>query len=115
MRSSAIIVAIVLRDAGTGGVLGVLAETTPAVVEELTSAESADQVFEFSPQVSAMLTSSSKFAAWLDTAAGKAFIETGGIEALKKAGWLDETGTEGKFIETMLEAPLSKLDPGAEE
>lgn len=105
----------VLKDAGTGGLLGVLAEAVPAVAGELTSAESADQAFEFSPQVAAMLTSSSKFAAWLDTAAGKAFIETGGIEALKKAGWLDETGAEGKFIETLLEAPLSKLDPSAGE
>jgi hypothetical protein len=105
----------VLSDGGKGGLLGILAEGTPAVAEELTSTETATEAFEFSPQLSAMLTQSSKYAAWLDTAAGKAFIEGGGIEAMKKAGWLDETGAEGKAVEALLEGPLSRLDPGAGE
>lgn len=103
----------VLSDGKTGAILGILAEATPAVAKELTSAESAEQIFNFSPELSAMLTESSKLAAWLETSAGKAFVEAGGIEALKQRGWLDETGAEGKFIETLLEGPLSKIAPSA--
>ena len=102
-------------DAATGALLAVLAEATPAAAGKLTTDKSIDQAVSISPQLSLILDESSKLAAWLDTAAGKAFIEAGGIEALKKAGWLDETATEGKFIEAMLEGPLSKLNPGAGE
>lgn len=105
----------ILSDGGKGGLLGILAEGTPAVAEELTSDEVAGQVAQFSPQLAAMLSQSSKYAAWLDTAAGKAFVEGGGIEAMRKAGWLDETGAEGKAVEALLEGPLSKLDPSAGE
>ena len=103
----------VLNDGATGAMLGILAEATPVVAKELTSTASASEVLNFSPDLSVMLSESSKLAEWLDTAAGKAFIEAGGIEALKKGGWLDETGAEGKFIETLLEGPLSKIAPSA--
>jgi len=105
----------VYQDAKNGILLGVLAEATPALAGELTSDEVTEQVFSISPQLALMLSDSSKLAAWLNTPAGKAFIGAGGIAALKQRGQLDETGAEGKLVETVLDAALSKLNPSSDD
>lgn len=107
-------VADLVKEFDTTELLGVLTEVTPVVAEEATSVEITEQVFTISPELSAMLTDSSKLAAWLDTPAGKAFVAGGGIVALRSSGWLDESGTEGKVVESMLEAALAQINPPEE-
>lgn len=103
------------RDAKSGIILGVLAEVIPAVAEELTTDEMTAHVFSISPQLALMLSDGSKLAAWLDSPAGKSFIATGGIEALRKQGMLDESSAEGKLVEALLDGALSKINPSSGE
>jgi len=103
-----------VQDVGTTMLLGILGEAVPAVAGAPAEVQAFNEALD-NPLLANAILSSAKIAELLDTPAGKAFVASGGIAALRAKGVLDETGTTAKSVETSLEAALNALTPSEGE
>jgi len=103
-----------VQDVGTTMLLGILGEAVPAVAGAPAEVQAFNEALD-NPLLANAILSSAKIAELLGTPAGKAFVASGGIAALRAKGILDETGTTAKSVETSLEAALNALTPSEGE